>query len=91
MSDIKIEYPHQKTADEISELVDSLRDEVLIKLGLSGGWTNDQFEVEGKGVKGRLVNQNGQLLIELKLGLLVRPFKSKIESKIREKLAAYFP
>ena len=55
-------------------------------------WNGDKTaaKVKGKGFEGDF-RVNAQVMsIDIKLGMLAKPFKSKIEQKIDERISSYF-
>jgi len=84
MSTIKIHRKHNLDDTQIREHLQSLLEQFSSEYGIRHQWQGDMLELERSGAKGFIRLQTGELELELKLGMLLRPFKGKIEHAILE-------
>jgi len=52
------------------------------RYGVTLSWRGNSATVAGKGVSGSFAVDDGRIRIELKLGMLLRPLKGKIQGSI---------
>ena len=89
------ERVHGKTLDEARSAVELIAADVKESypaLVESVSWNKDQTEakLKGKMFKGSIEVDDEIVRIELKLGLLAKPFMGKIEERIDAKIETYF-
>jgi len=90
MPKIKVSEPHNKTEQELKELINGLADSLLARYGLKGSWKdNRNFQVKGTGIKGNFTANDNDVVVTLDLSLMLSPIKGKIQSKLQEKLKYY--
>jgi putative polyhydroxyalkanoate system protein len=87
MSEIRVEQRHTMGAAEAKKRVVALEPRLQERYGLDLTWTDDNASFSGKGFSGSLRVGADRVTIELKLGLLVRPFAGRIADAMREVLA----
>ena len=97
MPTIKIEIVHHLTQDEATTRVKNLMSELRNQFGgqvrnLQESWNensaNYSFEVMGLMVSGNLFVEPFRVQLEGQLPMAALPFKSRIESAIRDRLTA---
>jgi len=85
MSKIKIDRSHNKGIEWARSKAEEVSRVLTEKYGLSSTWKGEQtLEFSGKGVDGSLGIDETRLSVSLKLGLMVRPFASKIEASVNK-------
>ncbi len=86
MSVIDITRHHQLTHDEAIRIASDLAVSLSDRFDLRYEWQNDCLVFHRSGVKGRLNVQPTLFHVRLELGLLLRPFKGRIEQEIHAHL-----
>ncbi len=87
MSNISLSRNHNLSTDELRTRLNALNGKLKDKFGLDASWDNDsRASVSGKGVKGSVEMTPSKLSVDLKLGMLLRPLKGKIEAALNEEL-----
>ena len=87
MSDIFITHPHQFQEQEIPHLLEKLATRLEQKIEAPCKVEGKQISFARPGAKGKLLVDDAQLVIEVDLGLMLKPMKGMIEQKLREELA----
>lgn len=88
MSTISLNQSHNKSPEEIRALAERLTVALEERYQVHAEWRSDkEVLLKRHGVKGRLQLAEGEVRLELKLGLLMAPLKSRIESEIARTLA----
>ncbi|MCP5162580.1 MAG: polyhydroxyalkanoic acid system family protein [Hahellaceae bacterium] len=86
MSVIDITRHHQLSHDEAIGIAKDLAVSLSDRFDLKYDWDGDALVFHRSGVKGRLNVQPSLFHIRLELGLLLRPFKGRIEQEIHSHL-----
>lgn len=89
MSTITIHRKHNLDDAQIREHLQALIDQFSNEYGIQHQWQGSRLELERSGAKGYIRLGSGELELELKLGILLRPLKGKIEQGINEYLDKY--
>ncbi len=95
MADISVKKEHGLSLSEaqgkIDQVVSDIKSEFssLIK---SIDWNDEKThaKVKGKGFSGDFTVDEANVGIDIDLSFFAKPFKEKVETKINERLAAYF-
>ncbi|NKI17182.1 polyhydroxyalkanoic acid system protein [Spongiibacter sp. KMU-166] len=88
MSTIALSQRHSKNPDEVREMLNQLAEKLDQRYDLKSRWLSDsQLELQRSGVKGRLTLTGSEVKVEIKLGMLMSPFKSKIQDEISRAMA----
>lgn len=85
MSNLVMHREHSMNMDELKEGLQKIADHLSDNFGMDYEWKGEDihFNKSGaKGGKGVLKVSDTALDLDLKLGLMARPFKSKIESEL---------
>lgn len=85
MSTLVMHREHSMSTDKLKDGLQQIADHLSDNFGMEYEWKGDDihFNKSGaKGGKGVLKVSETALDLNLKLGLLARPFKSKIESEL---------
>jgi putative polyhydroxyalkanoate system protein len=90
MSDIRVEKAH--TIGKEAALAAALRvaEHIKEKAQVNYRVAGDAIEFERAGAKGKIVVGPANVIAEVSLGLLMRPMRGLIESKIDEYFTRYF-
>ena len=88
MSTISLRQSHKKTPAEMRTMIRQLAAKLEEKYQLKAHWLNDdEVEVQRAGVKGRSSLVPSEVRVEIKLGLMMRAFKSTLETEISRAMA----
>jgi hypothetical protein len=93
MATIDISWRHGTTLDEARDKTRDLVEAVRIErpnLVRDVRWDGDGARATGKGFDGRFRVSATHVTIAVDLALLARPFKSKVEHTLRDRLTAAF-
>ncbi|MDF1691072.1 MAG: polyhydroxyalkanoic acid system family protein [Zhongshania sp.] len=88
MSTISLRQNHNKDPEELRNLIKQLTVKLEDKYQLTARWlNNDEVEVQRSGIKGLISLAPAEVRVEIKLGMLMRGFKSTIQSEISRSMA----
>ncbi len=95
MADISVSHDHGLSLDEAKEKTEQIVTDVKSEfpsLVDSIKWNADMTSanVKGKAFSGQFAVDDARMSIDIDLKFLARPFKSKIEEKIQERIGRYF-
>lgn len=89
MPSIKLNQAHSKPLPEVRELANDLAAKLKEAYDVSSSWDNDnQLRFKRTGLSGTLKITDTNVAINLDLNFLLSSFKSTIEQRVREQLAA---
>lgn len=86
MAAILIRRPHQLGRDQIRGLVTELAESLERDLDATCQWEGDELHFARSGASGRVQLSDGEVSVEVTLGLLLRPLRGKIVAQINERL-----
>jgi putative polyhydroxyalkanoate system protein len=86
MSTIRKIRKHNMDEPQIRAHIEELAKRFSEQAGIRYHWQGNQVNVERSGAQGYIRINTGELEVELKLGMLLRPLKGKIEQMIDEYL-----
>ena len=86
MSVIDVHRPHNLDKEHAREAAEALAKDLSSQFDVNYQWEGDQLKFKRSGVKGHLTISPADLHIHLELGMMLRPFKSKIEQEIHSQL-----
>jgi putative polyhydroxyalkanoate system protein len=86
MSVIYIRRSHTLDKEHARSAAETLAKDLSQQFDVSYRWDGDVLRFKRSGVKGQLTIEHSALHMHLELGLLLRPFKSKIEQEIHAQL-----
>ena len=86
MSVIDVHRAHTLDKDHAREAAEALAQDLSSQFDLNYQWEGDHLKFKRSGVKGQLNITDDDLHVHLELGLLLRPFKSQIQSEIHNPL-----
>lgn len=87
MAHIDIRREHGMSQEKALETADSLARSLASEYDMKYSWRGATLDFHRAGVHGELRVLPNVLEIELKLGLLLRPFRGRIEQEIERQLA----
>ncbi|MDR9424519.1 MAG: polyhydroxyalkanoic acid system family protein [Pseudomonadota bacterium] len=86
MSVIDIHRSHSLDKQHARSAAETLAENLSRKFDMQYHWDGDQLKFERSGVKGRVDIAETDLHIRIELGMMLRPFKPKIEEEIQNRL-----
>ena len=86
MSVIDIHRAHSLDKEHAREAAETLAKDLSKQFDVNYQWEGDLLKFKRSGVKGQLDISENDLHIRLELGLMLRPFKSRIEQEINSQL-----
>ncbi len=86
MSVIDIHRAHSLDKEHAREEAETLAKDLSKQFDVNYQWEGDLLKFKRSGVKGQLDISENDLHIRLELGLMLRPFKSRIEQDIHSQL-----
>ncbi len=89
MTTIHIQRKHRLAPNELRRHVDALADDLQRKLSAKYHWEGDTLHFSRTGASGTITLDPEQLEIQIKLGLLLRPFTNAVEQSVSEYLDEY--
>ncbi|WP_269618399.1 polyhydroxyalkanoic acid system family protein [Zhongshania sp. BJYM1] len=88
MSNISLRQRHNKNPDELRDLIKQMATKLEERYQISSRWlSNDEVEVVRSGIKGLITLGEQEVKVDIKLGLMMGAFKSKIQSEISRSMA----
>ncbi|MBE2294017.1 MAG: polyhydroxyalkanoic acid system family protein [Phycisphaerales bacterium] len=86
MSHIVIHRDHALTLDEARRAAENLATQLAERYEFSHHWQNDTLHFERSGVSGQIELEPEKLRIDVRLGFLLVPLRSKLEREIHSYL-----
>lgn len=86
MSVIEVTRHHSLSHDAAKHTADDLARSLSERFDVAYDWSGDILKFHRTGVKGQLEVQTTLIHIRMELGLLLRPFKGRIEAEIHKHL-----
>ncbi|OZC35582.1 poly(3-hydroxybutyrate) depolymerase [Marinobacter vinifirmus] len=86
MSVIDIHRAHSLDKAHAREAAETLAKDLSRQFDVNYQWEGDLLKFKRSGVKGQLEIAESDLHIRLELGMMLRPFKSRIEQEIHSQL-----
>lgn len=90
MSDIKVKRNHQLGSEEALRRAQELVGEFASSLNASIDWTGNDARFKGKGFSGSAQVRDDSVAVDVDLGLLLKPLRRTIESKLEKALDERF-
>ena len=88
MSTIALSQRHSKDPEQVREMLRQLAEKLDQRYDLKSRWVNDsQLELKRSGVSGQLTLTDSEVQVNIKLGMLMSPFKGKIRDEIAKAMA----
>jgi putative polyhydroxyalkanoate system protein len=86
MSVIDIQRSHSLGQEKARSAADTLADKLANKFGVQSEWQGDRLVLQHNGITGHLDISETDLRVRIELGMMLRPFKSKIENEIETRI-----
>ena len=86
MADIRFARKHPLTVAQAKKIAQKAADDLAEEYDLESGWEGDTLNFHRSGVTGRMKVSASEISLEVSLGFLFKPFKSKFESHIAHRL-----
>lgn len=86
MSVIDVHRPHTLDKEHAIQAAETLAKDLSSQFDVDYQWQGDQLKFKRSGVKGHLNITPTDPHIQLELGMMLRPFKSRIEQEIHSQL-----
>ncbi|HEA52815.1 hypothetical protein LCGC14_0607080 [marine sediment metagenome] len=86
MSAIDIHRAHTLDKDHARDAAEALASDLSRQFDLDYEWEGDHLKFKRSGAKGHLNITDSDLHVHLELGMLLRPFKPRIEQEINSQL-----
>ena len=86
MSKIQITREYSLDKNNVRNEIQLLAEKLGSELSVEYSWQEDRLLFNRSGVDGFIELGDGELLLEIKLGMLLTPLKGKIETTIRDYL-----
>jgi putative polyhydroxyalkanoate system protein len=86
LANLIITREHELSVKEAKAVAQNMMAELEREYNIESEWDGDTLNFERSGINGCLDVSKDQLQIEMKLGMMLKPFQSKIEAAINDKL-----
>jgi putative polyhydroxyalkanoate system protein len=83
---MKIQREHGLGKDEARRRVGEIGDELCDKYGLNSSWIDDELQIKGSGINGRITVAEQSVDVEVKLGFALSMMSSTIRTSIESAL-----
>jgi putative polyhydroxyalkanoate system protein len=90
MSNIHIKHPYTLLPDEARKRVEEIAKDLKKEYKIDYSWQDDHLHFRRSGASGSLELGDGIIELNIKLGMILRPLKGKIEDSIRKNLVKEF-
>ncbi len=90
MSDIHIKRAHGTTLVKAKKAAQNIADKMQDSLELETEWDGNTLWFERTGVNGMIEVSKTEITIEVKLGMMLKPFKAKIQETIEQNMDKLF-
>lgn len=91
MADISLKREHGfEDPDDVRSRIEGLADKLADRLGGTWSWQGDRAVCEARGAKAKVGYDETSISIDISLPLMLRPLRSRLESKIDEYYEQYF-
>lgn len=86
MAAISVKHQHQLSDDEVRGHIDELARKLANELDAGYRWEGNVLRFERSGASGVIELKTSMVEINVKLGMLLRPFRGKVEQSINDYL-----
>jgi len=86
MADIRIARPHGLPLSRAKAAAQAAADDLAREYELTCQWEGDTLNFRRSGVQGRIEVNASQIAVEIRLGLLLKGFRSAIEQSVSKRL-----
>ncbi len=82
MANIVIQRKLNMEQEQIQQLAERVGEKLERQYGVQFNWSGHDARIQGPGINGTCQVCDGSIALDLKLGLLLSPFKEKVEKEI---------
>ncbi len=86
MAHIDQKRSHSMGKEAARQVAEQIAEDIGEKIGASYLWDGDRLRFERTGAKGSIEVSEEEVRVQVELGFMLRPLRSKIESKVRDYL-----
>jgi putative polyhydroxyalkanoate system protein len=86
MSTIDVRRSHSLDKEHARQAAETLAEDLSKQFDVNYQWEGDHLKFKRSGVKGQLEITDSNIHVHLELGMMLRPFKSRIEQEIHSQL-----
>jgi putative polyhydroxyalkanoate system protein len=88
MARVNVSQDHNKTEDEVREIVNRLTDDLKSRYGISPHWQGDNLvKFKRSGVSGQLLISDNKVIVDLDISFLLSAYAGKIKSELKTMMA----
>jgi putative polyhydroxyalkanoate system protein len=88
MARVNVSQDHNKTEDEVREIVNRMTDDLKNRYGINPNWQGDNLvKFKRSGVSGQLQISESKVTIDLDIGFLLSAYAGKIKSELTTMMA----
>ncbi|MFQ3199928.1 MAG: putative polyhydroxyalkanoate system protein [Zhongshania sp.] len=88
MPNISLRQAHNKSPEELRDLIEQMAVKLEERYQLTSHWlSTSEIEVARTGINGRIILGDDEVKVDIKLGLMMGAFKSKIQREISRSMA----
>ena len=91
MTTIRIQRQHDLPPDELRRRLDQLAQALGRELELQHHWEGERLVFQRSGASGHITVREGEIELELRLGLLLRPLQGHIRQAVERRLDKELP
>ena len=86
MAGFRLTKPYTMSKEEVREAAEGLARELERDHGVRSRWQGDSVQIKGAGVDGQMSFHDGQIDVNVKLGLLASMFEPVLRSEVQRYL-----
>lgn len=90
MADITLVEDHALSMDDARAAAQKVADQMTADYEMTCGWDGDVLAFKRSGVSGTLALTEGRARLDIKLGFMLKGFKSKIEEQVGRNMRKLF-
>ncbi|WP_372860598.1 polyhydroxyalkanoic acid system family protein [Spongiibacter sp.] len=88
MSTISLSQRHSKSEADVREMLEALAKKLDERYQLKARWLSErELELKRSGIQGVLQLLEGEVKVDIRLGMVMKPFKSKIRDELSRAMA----
>lgn len=88
MSKISLSQRHNKSDEDVRDMLNGLADKLSERFDMKTRWRSDsELEVKRSGIEGVLQLLDGEVKVDIQLGMMMKPFKSRIRDELSKAMA----
>ncbi len=88
VSKISLSQRHSKSDADVREMLDALAVKLSDRFEMKAHWRSDrELELKRSGIQGVLQLLEGEVKVDIQLGMMMKPFKSRIRDELSKAMA----